>query len=217
MLQTRYHGKGRPLERRAHHHQIHMKAIHRTLIAASAVLAGTLAASAGQSTPPGAAAPQTTPPQTAPAQAPPQTASAQTAPSTAAPGAAPSSPADDMNLAVYMRVCSLCHDAQRILSNRRTRDQWGEVIDKMVERGAQGSDDDFNAVLEYLVGHYGRINVNRGAVKDLETVLKLSDAEAEAIVAYRKDHGPIQDFDTLSKVPGLDAQQLSQKRDAISY
>ncbi|MEO8522800.1 MAG: helix-hairpin-helix domain-containing protein [Acidobacteriota bacterium] len=199
-----------------------MKAIHRTLLAASAVLAGTLAASAGQSTPPGAAAPQTTPPQPAPAQATPQTAPAQAAPpqtasSTAAPGAAPSSPADDKNLAVYMRVCSLCHDAQRILSNRRTRDQWGEVIDKMVERGAQGSDDDFNAVLEYLVGHYGRINVNRGAVKDLETVLKLSDAEAEAIVAYRKDHGPIQDFDTLSQVPGLDAQKLSQKRDAISY
>ncbi len=199
-----------------------MKAIDVTLIAASAVLAGTLAASAGQSTTPGAAAPQT-PPQAAPAQAPaqtapPQTAPPQTAPPTAAaPGAAPAAPADDKNAAVYTRVCSLCHDALRILSNRRTRDQWGEVIDKMVERGAQGSDDDFNAVLEYLVGHYGRINVNRGAVKDLETVLKVSDAEAEAIVSYRKDHGPIPDFETLSKVPGLDAQKLSQNRDAISY
>lgn len=215
MVQSRYHGEQRRWSAGVTL-SIHMNAIHRTLIAASAVLAGTLAASAGQSTAPAAAAPTTTPAAaTAP---PPQTAPPQAAsPTTAAPVAAPVSPADAKNLAVYMRVCSLCHDAQRILSNRRTRDQWGEVIDKMVERGAQGSDDDFNAVLEYLVGRYGRINVNRGAVKDLETVLKLSDAEAEAVVAYRKDHGPIPDFDTLSKVPGVDAQKLSQNRDAISY
>ena len=129
----------------------------------------------------------------------------------------PAPPADDKNAATYTRVCSLCHDGQRILSNRRTRDQWGELIDKMVERGAQGSDDDFAAVLEYLVMHYGRINVNRGAVKDLTTVLKISDKDAEAIAAYRKDNGPIADFETLSKVPGIDADKLAQSRDAISY
>ena len=31
----------------------------------------------------------------------------------------------------------------------------------MVERGAQGTDDDFAAVQDYLVAHYGRVNVNR--------------------------------------------------------
>ena len=132
-------------------------------------------------------------------------------------GPPPAAPAEDKHLPTYMRVCSLCHDGQRILSNRRTRDQWGEVIDKMVERGAQGSDDDFAAVLEYLVTHYGRINVNRGAVKDLATVLKISDKDAEAIAAFRKDNGPIADFETLSKVPGIDAEKLAQSRDAISY
>src|SRR3954451_21326158 len=70
-------------------------------------------------------------------------------PATAGPAPAASTPppGDDKNAATYTRVCSTCHDAQRILSNRRTRDQWGEVIDKMVERGAQGTDDDFAAVL----------------------------------------------------------------------
>lgn len=172
-----------------------MNATFTTVTAAAALVAAAFASSAAQSP---------TVPDAPPA------AQTQAAPP-------PAAPADDKHLATYMRVCSLCHDGQRILSNRRTRDQWGEVIDKMVERGAQGSDDDFAAVLEYLVTQYGRINVNRGAVKDLATVLKISDKDAEAIAAYRKDNGPIADFETLAKVPGIDAEKLTQSRDAISY
>lgn len=181
-------------------------------MALSAVLAGALTAGAGQSTTPAAGQASAPPaPQSAPAAPQPPGAAPAQAPGT------PAAPGDDKNAAVYARVCSLCHDSQRILSNRRTRDQWGEVIDKMIERGAQGSDEDFAAVLEYLVGHYGRININRGTEKDLATVLKIPDKEAAAIVAYRKDHGPIPDFDALSKVPGLDVEKLGQNRDAISY
>jgi competence protein ComEA len=125
--------------------------------------------------------------------------------------------ADDKNAATYTRVCSTCHDAQRILSNRRTKDQWGEVIDKMIERGAQGTDEDFAAVQDYLVSHYGRINVNRGTAADLATVLKIPQKDAEAIVAFRTANGPFTDFDALAKVPGLDLDTLKQNRDAISF
>ncbi len=189
-----------------------MNVLNRTLLAAAAVFAAVIAASAAQATPSSAALPSPVPQQAVPA-GPPGSPAASPAQGPAAGSAA----ASDKNAAVYTRTCSLCHDAQRILSNRRTRDQWSEVIDKMVERGAQGSDEDFNAVLEYLVSHYGRINVNRGSAKDLETVLKLSDKDAEAIVAYRKDHGPIADFDALSQVPGIDVPKLSQNRDGISF
>ena len=179
-----------------------MKGIHHSVTAAAVVFAGVLAASAGQSTLP---------------QEPPAPAPQAQAQAPAAQAPAPTlTPEDEKNAAIYTRTCSLCHDAQRILTNRRTRDQWGEVIDKMIERGAQGSEEDFTAVLEYLVSQYGRINVNRGSAADLATVLKLSDAEAQAIVAFRKDT-PIADFETLSRVPGIDAAKLSQNRDAISY
>lgn len=172
--------------------------MNHSFMAASGVLAGVLAAtivaSASQAVaPPAAAAPQ--PPGSA--------------------AAAP--PADDKNLPTFTRVCSTCHDAQRILSNRRTKDQWGEVIDKMVERGAQGSDDDFAGVMDYLIAHYGRINVNRGVAKDLATVLKVSDKDAEAIEAFRKANGPFTDFDALAKVPEIDLDKLKQSRDAISF
>ena len=41
-----------------------------------------------------------------------------------------------------------------------SRAQWDEVLDKMVGEGAEGSDEDFVAVARYLVGEYGRVNVN---------------------------------------------------------
>ena len=162
--------------------------------ALACVLAATIVASASQSSAPPAAAPPQPP------------GSAAAAP-----------PADDKNLPTFTRVCSTCHDAQRILSNRRTKDQWGEVIDKMVERGAQGTDDDFAEIMDYLIEHYGRINVNRGAAKDLATVLKVSDKDAEAIVAFRTSNGPFADYDALAKVPGIDLDTLTQNRDATSF
>jgi competence protein ComEA len=91
------------------------------------------------------------------------------------------------------------------------------VIDKMVERGAQGTDDDFAEIIDYLIGHYGRINVNKGTAKDLAAILKVPDKDAEAIVAFRTANGPFTDFDALAKVPGIDMDILKQNRDGISF
>jgi competence protein ComEA len=175
---------------------------------AAVVFAGILAASIGAS-----ASQSGSPAGSAPA-----AAAQQSAPPAAAPqGSTAPAPADDKNAATYTRVCSTCHDAQRILSNRRTKDQWGEVIDKMVERGAQGTDDDFAAVQDYLVSHFGRVNVNRGTAKDLATVLKIPEKDAQSIVEFRTQNGPFADFDSLAKVPGLDLETLKQNRDAVSF
>jgi competence protein ComEA len=117
----------------------------------------------------------------------------------------------------FTRVCSSCHDAERILSNRRTRTQWEEVIEKMVERGAEGTDSDFTAVEEYLVRHFGRVNINKALPKDVAAVLDLSPKDAEAIVEFRKTNGDFADFDSLCKVPGIDLEKLKKARDGISY
>ena len=52
---------------------------------------------------------------------------------------------DQAAAGAFQRVCSSCHDAQRILATRRTRTQWEEVIGKMIDRGATGTDEDFTA------------------------------------------------------------------------
>jgi competence ComEA-like helix-hairpin-helix protein len=116
-----------------------------------------------------------------------------------------------------MRVCSSCHDAQRILATRRTRTQWEEVIGKMIDRGAVGTDEDFTAAEDYLLKISGRVNVNRASAVDISKVLGVPEKQATAIVEYRKANGDFADFDALCKVPGLDVDKLKTEQDAISF
>lgn len=125
--------------------------------------------------------------------------------------------ADDKDAALYLRLCSTCHDSARVLANRRTRTQWEEVIQKMVERGAQGTEDELTAVQEYLLRVSGRVNVNRAVAQDMVTVLAIAGTDADAIIAYRKANGDFADFDALCKVPGIDLEKLKQARDAVSF
>jgi competence ComEA-like helix-hairpin-helix protein len=124
---------------------------------------------------------------------------------------------DDAPAAAFRRVCSSCHDAERILATRRTRTQWEEVIEKMIDRGAEGTSDDFTTAEEYLLRVSGRVNVNRAASKDMVVVLGLTQKDADAIAEYRKANGEFKDFDALCKVPGIDLEKLKQGRDAISF
>jgi competence protein ComEA len=125
--------------------------------------------------------------------------------------------ANDPATKAFTRVCSNCHTPDRIISGRRDRDQWNEVIDKMIQNGAKGSDDDFDLVLEYLERHYGRVNVNHDIADDLSLVLSIPEDQAKAIVTYRQQHGPFADFAALEQVPGIDTAALEQVRDAIVF
>ena len=124
---------------------------------------------------------------------------------------------DDAPAAAFRRVCSNCHDAERILATRRTRTQWEEVIEKMIDRGAEGTSDDFTTAEEYLMRVSGRVNVNRASSKDMVTVLSITQKDADAIAEYRKANGEFKDFDSLAKVPGIDLEKLNKGRDAISF
>ena len=124
---------------------------------------------------------------------------------------------DDAPAAAFRRVCSNCHDAERILATRRTRTQWEEVIEKMIDRGAEGTSDDFTTAEEYLMRVSGRVNVNRASSKDMVTVLSITQKDADTIAEYRKANGEFKDFDSLAKVPGIDIEKLNKGRDAISF
>lgn len=124
---------------------------------------------------------------------------------------------EDQPALAFQRVCSSCHAPDRILATRRTRTQWEEVIQKMIDRGAQGTDEDFTAAELYLLRVSGRVNVNRAPSQDLVDVLGLTQKNADAIAEYRKANGDFKDFDEVCKVPGIDLEKLKQGRDAISF
>ena len=52
---------------------------------------------------------------------------------------------------------------------------------------------------------------------DLQTQLELTPKDADAIVKYRTDHGDFKDFDSLTKVPGVDVAKLTAKKDSIIF
>ena len=118
---------------------------------------------------------------------------------------------------VLQKVCSSCHEIESVIVPRRTRAGWQQSVDDMIARGADGSNADVAAIVEYLVTYFGTVNVNTASTAELEKALGLSNREAQAIVAYRERQGKIKNFDDLKKVPDLSAEKLQAKRGLIAF
>lgn len=128
-----------------------------------------------------------------------------------------SAAADDASAELFAQLCNRCHDGARITAIRRTKTEWEEVIVKMIERGAQGTEDEFNTVFGYLRRHYGKVYINSATADEITTSLGLSNKDADAILAYKKAHGAFQDFDAVKKVPDIDVKTLEEHKDAVAF
>ena len=91
--------------------------------------------------------------------------------------------ADDPAAPVFAETCGKCHDAARIVAMRRTSAEWEDIIKKMIEKGAPGTEKDFETVYDYLLRHHGKLNINAAPPTEMVTILGLSPKEAEGIVA----------------------------------
>jgi outer membrane protein assembly factor BamB len=127
----------------------------------------------------------------------------------------PSAP--EPSKANFERLCGTCHEPERGMSSRRTRDQWLQTVNQMVARGAQGTDDELMAVVEYLTREHGRVNVNLASAADMVLVLGLTPAEGAAIVEHRRQHGTFDDAAAVERVTGVDAPKLAARRDAMVF
>ena len=54
-----------------------------------------------------------------------------------------------------VKVCTKCHPADQAVALKQNQAAWSETIAKMVNLGAQGSDQEFQVILQYLVKNYG--------------------------------------------------------------
>ena len=115
------------------------------------------------------------------------------------------------------RVCTNCHELEVVTTNRRTKLGWQRMVEDMVSRGAEASDDDMAAIVTYLTTNYGKVNVNSASAAELEKSLELTAKESQAIVDYREKNGKIADFEQLKKVPGVSADKLDAKRPMIAF
>jgi len=119
---------------------------------------------------------------------------------------------------VIERMCINCHGIEQVIAQRYSKKYWGSVVDDMVSRGAEGSDEDVNLAIAYLARNFGKpVNINTATAKDIETDLSFSAAEAQSVVQYRTDKGAIKSFEELAKVPGLRADVLAEQKKNIVY
>jgi putative heme-binding domain-containing protein len=58
--------------------------------------------------------------------------------------------------AEFQRICGNCHSVVIATSQRMTQAQWTGVVNDMVSRGAQGSQQDLDNVVSYLSTHFGQ-------------------------------------------------------------
>jgi len=118
-------------------------------------------------------------------------------------------------------VCSACHGTDLIVQfrdDKTDKSAWQDEVSKMVQRGADLKGDDLQTVINYLAKYLGpAVNVNQAAAADLKSELDLSDAEAQAIVQYRKDKGNFKEFGDLSKVSGVDSKKLEPFKVRLTF
>jgi competence ComEA-like helix-hairpin-helix protein len=166
-------------------------------------------------------------------------ASAQT---TAPPDHAASMP-DGAGKPIVQRACASCHAVTVVTSKHATQKEWDQVVNLMVSRGAELSDDEIETVIAYLAKNYGpldqksappaadaaattppgdtstlaTININHAGAAEIASALGLADADADAVVKYRTQHGDFKTWQDVAAVPGISAAKIEAAQKRITF
>jgi competence protein ComEA len=113
-------------------------------------------------------------------------------------------------------VCAKCHNLQIVMDTPMSYDDWHDTVQKMVDRGASGTDEQFDDVMDYLHRTMTTINVNTAPVDELEIVLDVSETTAQAIIARRSTQ-KFTGLTELKSIPGVDAPTVDAKARLIFF
>jgi competence protein ComEA len=129
----------------------------------------------------------------------------------ASPGL-PQAPADKLpeapGKAVLTKMCTSCHGTEVITDAPRTVPSWVDTVLSMKDFGAEGSDEDWKAVTDYIVVNLAHLEVNKSTAVEIAQVLRVTEKVAEEVVAYRDKQGGFKAIADLKQAPGLDAATI---------
>ncbi len=119
---------------------------------------------------------------------------------------------------LYQKICGACHSADVVFKTRTTKEKWQNTVDEMVARGADGTDEQLDIIVDYLAKCFGpRVNVNKAEATELEKQLEISNEEAAGIVKYRREKGDFEALADLKNVPSLDFTRIEPLRYRIIF
>jgi competence protein ComEA len=113
-------------------------------------------------------------------------------------------------------VCATCHNLQIVMDRPKSYDAWHDTVQKMVDRGAKGTDEQYDDIMDYLHRTITTINVNSADPDELEIVLDIPDAAAQAIVA-RRSTKRIASLTDLKSIPGVNPATVNAKARLIFF
>jgi competence protein ComEA len=113
-------------------------------------------------------------------------------------------------------VCAKCHNLQIVMDTPMSYDDWHDTVQKMVDRGASGTDEQFDDIMDYLHRTMTTINVNTAPADELEIVLNVSETTAQAIIARRSTQ-KFTGLTDLKSVPGIDVPAVDAKARLIFF
>jgi hypothetical protein len=62
---------------------------------------------------------------------------------------------EDTQRELVVRVCSACHPPEVVVARRRTAEEWDEIVLRMIDRGAEATEEEQRQIVAYFARHYG--------------------------------------------------------------
>jgi competence protein ComEA len=113
-------------------------------------------------------------------------------------------------------VCAQCHDLQIVMDTPMSYDAWHDTVQTMIDRGASGTDQQFEDIMDYLHRTMTTIDVNTADADELQIVLDVPETAARAIIAQRSKQ-KFTGLGGLKSVSGVDASTVDGKARLIFF
>ena len=121
----------------------------------------------------------------------------------------------------FVRICGSCHSPEVVIGKGFTEEGWTQVVGTMIERGAQGTDDQFASIVQYLKMNFPpmapTVSVNTASADIMMKRLGITAEEAQAIIDYRERHGNFKSLDELKNVPKLDFSKVEANKNMLVF
>lgn len=114
-------------------------------------------------------------------------------------------------------VCGVCHTLEIVLDTPMDLDAWRDTLQKMVDQGATGTDEQFDDIMDYLHRTMTTININSAPLNELKIVLDVSADTARAIVIRRDQHAFADLRDVESVVPRAERDRIESRARLIFF
>lgn len=126
--------------------------------------------------------------------------------------ASPAPPTDPLGQerASVQAVCAKCHNLQIVMDTPMSYGAWHDTVQKMIDRGADASDQQLEDIMDYLHRTMTTIDVNSADADELSIVLDAPEPVVKALIARRKTR-KFTGLEDLKTVAGIDAANIDAK------